>query len=114
MKKKFKLESGMDISITLEIDTDKMTADLAKEINDFWNGSEDVLDASDGCIFQAVARRAAGPLLSFLMDGYHETGAVMQLSEQEGWPGENIGITIIDHEIPCFDSDSFDVEEIAA
>lgn len=113
MKKKFKLDIGLDISITLEIDTDKMTMELAKEVNDFWSGSDDVLSASDDCFFQAVARRAAGPLLGFLMDGYHEAGAVMQLSKQEGWPGENIGITIIDHEIPCFDADMYDVEELA-
>lgn len=51
-----------------------MTADFAKEINDFWSGSEDVLDASDGCVFQAVARRAAGPLLMFLREGRPDDG----------------------------------------
>lgn len=114
MKKKFKLDSGLDISITLEIDTDKMTMEIAKEINAFWSGADDVLRQSDDCFFQAVARRAAGPLLGFLMDGYHAAGAVMHLSEQEGWPdGDSIGITIIDHEIPDFSADTLDVEELA-
>ncbi len=112
MKRKFRLESGMDTSITLEIDTEKLTEPLAQEINDFWSGSSDVLSASDGCLIQAVARRAAGPLIGFLMDGYHEVGAVMQLSQQEGWPTKNIGITIIDHEIPDLEADMYDVEEI--
>jgi hypothetical protein len=113
MKRKFRLESGLDTSITLEIDTEKLTKPLAKEINDFWAGSSDVLSASYGCVIQAVARRAAGPLIGFLMDGYHEAGAVAQLSQQEGWPSENIGITIIDHEIPDLDAYSYHVEEIA-
>ena len=112
MKRKFRLESGMDTSITLEIDTEKLTEPLANEINDFWAGSGEVLSASDGCAIQAVARRAAGPLIGFLMYGYHEAGAVMQLSQQEGWPSENIGITIVDHEIPDLDADMYDVEEI--
>jgi hypothetical protein len=48
------------------------------------------------------------------MDGYHAAGAVMQLSEQEGWPaGDSIGITILDHEIPDFSADMLDVEELA-
>ncbi|MDE2256000.1 MAG: DUF2528 family protein [Betaproteobacteria bacterium] len=114
MKKKFKIDNGMEISIVLEIDTDKMTSELAKEVNDFWSYADYVLRASDGCVFQAVARRAAGPLLGFLMDGYSPTEAVMQLSEQEGWPRDEIGITIIDHEIPCFDADMYDVTELDA
>ena len=36
MKKRYKLDSGMDTSITLEIDTNKIHEDLAREINGFW------------------------------------------------------------------------------
>jgi Protein of unknown function (DUF2528) len=114
MKRTFKLEAGEDIYITLEIDTEKMTEPLASEINAFWSGSAEVLSASDGCVIQAVARRAAGPLISFLMDGYHAAGAVRHLSQMEGWPTENIGITIVDHEIPDLDADMYDVQEITA
>lgn len=38
MKKRYKLESGLDTSITLEIDTDKTTEETVREINAFWNG----------------------------------------------------------------------------
>lgn len=115
MKKRYKLESGMDTSITLEIDTAVMTEELSTEVNEFWSGAEDVLDASGGDVFQAVARRAAGRLLGYLLDGYNEIAAVSELSEQEGWPGlDMIGITIIDHEIPDLSSVMFDVAEIAA
>ena len=114
MKKRYILTSGMDTSITLEIDTTKMTAEYAAEVNGFWSGAADVLDASDDDVFQAVARRAAARLLGYLMDGYNEGGAVENLSEQEGWPDkDSIGIKIIDHEIPDLDATLFDVEELA-
>ena len=115
MKKRFKIDSGMDTSITLEIDTVKMTPELAAEINGFWCGAEDVLSAADGDVIQAVARRAAGRMLSLLMDGYKESAVVEILSEQEGWPSlDCIGITVIDHETPSLDPDCFEVEELTA
>ena len=115
MKKRYKLESGMDTSITLGIDTDKIPEALAREINAFWVDGDYILDLSDGDAFQAVARRAAGPLLSYLMDGDTPKWAVKQLSENDGWPdAEDGGITIIDHDIPELGSDIFDVTEIAA
>jgi len=115
MKKRYKLESGMDTSITLEIDTDKITEASAHDINAFWSGAEEVLDASDGDVFQAVARRAAGPLLSYLLDSYHERGAVAALARDEGWPDvADGGLTIIDHEIALLGAEDFDVTAIAA
>ena len=115
MKKRYKLETGMDTSITLEIDTAKMKPELANDINRFWCGADDVLSAADGDVVQAVARRAAGRLLSLLMDGYKESAVVEILSEQEGWPTlDCIGITVIDHEIPSLDPDCFEVEELTA
>lgn len=115
MKRRYKLESGMDTSITLEIDTDKISEEAASEINSFWMGADDVLDDSGGDVHQAVARRAAGPLLSYLLDGYHERGAVETLSGDEGWPdAANGGITIISHEIPSLGASDFEVTEIAA
>lgn len=115
MKKRYRLDSGMDTSITLDIDTDKIPETVASEINSFWMGADDVLDHSDGDVFQAIARRAAGPLLGYLMDGYHERGAVEMLSKEEGWPdAANGGITVIDHEIPTLAALDYEVTTLAA
>ena len=115
MKKRYKLDSGMDTSITLEIDTDKIPEDLAREINAFWIEGDYILELSDGDAHQAMARRAAGPLLGYLLDGYHERGAVAKLNKDEGWIGvAEGGITIIEHEIPSLASSDFEVAEIAA
>lgn len=114
MKKRYRLESGMDTSITVEIDTDKIPESMAAEINSFWIQADDVLEASDGDVFQAVARRAAGPLLLYLLDGYHEAGAAEMLLCNEGWPGVEVGgIAVIDHEIPVLSAVDFDVQETA-
>lgn len=115
MKKRYKLESGMDTSITLEVDTGVLSEELAAEINAFWTGADRVLDESNGDVFQAVARRAAGPLIGFLCDGYHSDGAVAQLSDCEGWPPEEThgGIAIVDHELPDLGPLDFTVTEIA-
>ncbi|MAN51183.1 MULTISPECIES: DUF2528 family protein [unclassified Marinimicrobium] len=113
MKRRFKLESGLDISITLDIDLDKVTPEVGEEINNFWILHKDVLRASGGDVIQAVARRAAGPLLLFLVDGYNGYGAVEKLSEEEGWPhSAQIGITVVDCELPDLSADEFDVHEI--
>lgn len=113
-KRRYRLESGMDTSITLEIDTTKITPELAEEINGFWSSADEVLRESNGDIVEAVARRAAGPLLWFLIDGWNKQGAVDQLSKSEGWPdAEHIGISITDYDIPDLSADQFDVTEVA-
>jgi hypothetical protein len=114
MKKRYKLESGMDTSITLDIDTEVITEALAHEINGFWIHSDLVLSDSDGDVFQAVARRAAGPLLGFLFDDYTPNSAVSRLSEMEGWPPtETItGIRVVDIEKPELGPLDFEVTTI--
>lgn len=105
MKKRYKLETGLDTSITLEIDTAKISEDLAREINAFWVEADFILTLSRGDVYQAVARRAAGPLLSYLLDGWHSDGAVASLLADEG-------IMIVDHDIPCLGADDFAVTEL--
>ena len=107
MKKRYKLESGMDLSITLEIDTDKISEELARKLSSFGLEGDRILDAH-----QALARRVAGPLLVYLLDGYHEREAVEYLVD-EGWLYEaNGGIAIIEHKIPPLSSSDFEVTEV--
>lgn len=111
----FKIENGMDLSIILDIDTTILTQDRARETARFWTSKDEVLDASDGDDYQAVARYAAGELWCFLIEGLNEAGAVKKLHEQDGWcwPGDSLGITIRDHEVPGFDASLYEVEELA-
>lgn len=113
MKKRYKIDAGLDISITVEVDLDKLTPELAAEINGFWSGAKDVLKKSHGDIIIAAVRRAAPYLISPLLEGYNEIGAQERLDESEGWP-ENHGIKLIDFEIPEFGACDVDVIDLFA
>jgi hypothetical protein len=113
MKKQYKIDAGFDISITVEVDLDKLTPELAAEINSFWSGSKDILAKSNGDIIVAAVRRSAPYLISPLLEGYNELGAQDRLDESEGWP-ENHGIKLIDFEIPEFGAYDVDVTELSA
>lgn len=110
----FKIDNGFDLSITLDIDTAVLTPDYAHDVSHFWASKDEVLEASEGDDYQAVARYAASRLWGYLMDGYNQEGAIKQLRKQEGWgwPGERFGITIRDHEVPSFDEEYYEVEEV--
>jgi hypothetical protein len=109
----FSLSSGMDLMIRLSIDTSVITPEWAREISQFWASKDEVLEASDDDVYQAVARYAAARLWWYLIDGYNPEGAVKELHEQEGWciPTETLGIKILDHDIPDMDPAYMDVDE---
>ena len=111
--RKFTLMAGMDLSITLVIDTDILDDGFAAEIAGFWSSKDDVMDASGGDPYQAVARYAAPWLWASLLDGDSPASAIKQLHEQEGWciPGDTLGIAIASYEIPDMDAAYLDVQE---
>ncbi len=112
-KVRFKLSQGFDLSITLDIDISVLTPDIAEEVSTFWASKDEVREASEGNVYEAVARYAAGPLLRDLLDGWTPGWALEELSKSEGWP-ENHGITIIDYEVPDLSAAMWDVEELVA
>lgn len=111
MFKVFKLLAGMDISITLQVNTDVMTGEVAAEVNAFWSGADAVLEAAEGDVIEAVARRAAPRLIHSLVDGWTKKHAVERLSDEEGWPSDH-GITIIDFDLPDWDAENLEVERL--
>jgi hypothetical protein len=111
----FKLEAGLDTSITLKIDTSKVTPESAADTVNLWYGYKDVLRAADGDMIQAYARWAAAPLIQLLVDGYTGEGAVLSLATEEGWPpAEEIGITIVDSDLPDLNAAFLEVTEVPA
>ncbi len=112
----FQVDNGMDLQIILDIDTSILTPEYAHETARFWASKDEVLDASDGDDYQAVARYAASHLWLLLLDGCSKTGAVAELHEQEGWcwPGDSLGITIRDYDIPSWDAANYDVVELVS
>jgi hypothetical protein len=109
---KFKLDSG-DTYITLSIDEKALTKEMATECNNFWSGSQDVLRASSGDVYEAVARRAAGRLIQNLLEGFNERGAVQELLDSEGWPNTgSMCIRVLDYAIPELDPCHFVTREV--
>ena len=100
-------DSGYEFSIKLRIDTNLLTKEIASNINDFWGNSERMLKICHGDLYQAVARRAAFDLFYSLIEGYSSDHALQLLSQQEGWPSENLGIEILSYDILEFDATQF-------
>lgn len=116
MRRVFDLSSGFDLSIRLEIDTEVLTPEFAHEIARFWTNKDEVLEASDGDDYQAVARLAAPWLWGYLFEDFTLPGAVKELHEQEGWciPGDSLGIRILDHDLPPMGAAYIDATEVTA
>ena len=109
MKKVYKLSAGLDFSLTVEVDLEKLTPALAAEINGFWSGADDVLRAAGGDVVEAAVRRAFSSLIGYAFDGWNSLGMVSRLEEQGGWPG----IRVLDVDIPDLDADGIEVEVLA-
>ena len=113
MKRRLKFETGMDISVTIDVDLDVLKLDIATQMVEFWSGGDDVLEASDGDVYVAAARFAAANLMRFLIDGYNADGAIRELCKGEGWPEKDqLGMTIVDSDIPDFDPSYLEFEEM--
>lgn len=101
--KRYKIESSQefDLWVTLDVDHDKLTPELATEINDFWSDKEGRLTDADGDAVKAVIKMAGGIFLAYVLDvneGYNTYGMQRQFDNQyEGWPtnGE-AGIKLVD------------------
>lgn len=100
-----------DAEITLQVNHDVLTQELATEINQFWSGADDRLDQEDGDVVRAVIRLFGAQAIRYFMA---EGGASFSplepdrywtdevLKEQaEGWPDcDGLGILITEAEVP--------------
>ncbi|MFN3437832.1 MAG: DUF2528 family protein [Acidovorax sp.] len=101
-----------DAEITLQVDHDVLTPELATLINDFWSDAADRLQQADGDVVRAVIRLFGAATISFFMgDGGASFGpkakgddywtkAVLE-AQHEGWPPlDALGILITAAEVP--------------
>lgn len=93
--------------VTLEVDLDVLTPALAAEINNFWSGAKERLQAEDGDVVRTVVRMfGEAAIRHFMADGGASFGpcpwgdrqmtAEVLKAQVEGWPdidGLGIGIT---------------------
>lgn len=110
MKKTYKFDAGFDISVTIEADTEKLTPEVAEEINSFWMGAKDVLRAANGDVTEAAVRWAASRFIRALLGGCSVQGAQAELENAEGWPDDH-GIKLLHFELPDFAADELELAE---
>lgn len=126
--KRYRVETGFtDYSVDLEVDHDKLNADLARQINGFWSGDSDRLNEEDGDEVRAVIRFfGVGVIRHLLADGGNffgqsrrDAGQIYseEMREEEGWGGEDgtpfgyCGIRVIGADCETPDYDSVTLEE---
>jgi hypothetical protein len=97
-----------DSEVTLQVDHDILTPELAKEINDFWSDNEYRLDEENQDVVRAVIRLFGTRAIAVAMkqgwdfsfrsyeDGIRNAADVIE-HDGEGWPkAEELGIAITD------------------
>ena len=71
-----------DAEVSLQVDHDVLTPDLAMLINGFWSGSEDRLKAENGDVVRAVVRLFGSCAISYFMS---DGGARMSWCDSRYW-----------------------------
>lgn len=120
--KKYKIQGEWyDWEVTLEVDHDVLTPELANEINTFWSGWEDRVEQENGSHVKAVIRFAGTLCINEMLRNFgtefyesnKEASAVWtkDLFDQEGWP-ENPGIRVIAASVEVADYDGVSLKEL--
>ena len=109
-----------DAEVTLQVDFDVLTPELATEINDFWSGANQRLRAEDGSVVLAVVRMFGQVAINhFLADGGASFGPTSDpyWTQQvikalgEGWPDvDGLGILIMAAEVSVLDYEDVSLE----
>ena len=109
-----------DAEVTLQVDHDVLTPELATEINQFWSSDADRLDQEGGDVVRAVIRLFGSIAIRFFMadggasfgsrgDSRHWTDAVIK-EQGEGWPDrDGLGILITEASVPAVGYDDVTV-----
>lgn len=120
--KKYKVKDGWkDYEVTLEVDHDILTPELAREINQFWCNAEDRTEQEDGSHVRAVIRLAGEFFINAMLShgdvqfgkSNTEASAVWSsdLSKQEGWP-KNSGIRVIAASVEAPEYGALELKEL--
>ncbi|HSX60232.1 MAG TPA: DUF2528 family protein [Tahibacter sp.] len=101
------------MSIMLDVDLSKLTAELADEINRFWIEWEWRLDTHDGDVIAVVIKLAAQRFLALLLEDEDSRWAQHEFDRSEGWPPHGAhGIKLVDCDgLPVLDLDELSIIE---
>ena len=114
-----------DAEVTLQVNFDVLTPELATEINTFWSGAEERLQAEDGNVLLAVIRMFGQVAIRYFMTAggacfgpprtegdRHWTAQVIK-EQAEGWPEvDGLGILITMADVSVVDYDDVTLEAV--
>ena len=122
--KRYVVNFGDENSVTLEVDTVKLSPELATEINKFWSSHNLRLSEQNNNPVEVVARLFGAAAVRVFM----ENGGALHLSEGkereywtrkvlqdqwEGWPEfESLGVLLVDADVSCVDYFAVTLEEV--
>lgn len=123
--KRYVVNFGDENSVTLEVDTEKLSPELATEINKFWSSHSLRLSEQNNNPVEVVARLFGAAAIRVFM----ENGGALRLSEGkereywtrkvlqdqwEGWPEfESLGVLLVDADVSCVDYFEVTLKEAA-
>ncbi len=113
-----------DAEVTLQVDHDVLTPELATEINQFWSDADGRLaDESDDVVRTVIRMFGAAAIRFFMDDGgahfgpraegdRHWTAEVLK-AQAEGWPGiDGLGILITMADVSTVGYDDVELEAV--
>jgi hypothetical protein len=113
-----------DSGVTLRVDHDILTPEVATEINTFWSGADGRLADENGNVVRTVVRMFGAAAIRFFMDDggarfgprseddRHFTAQVLD-AQIEGWPDlDSLGILILTAEVSAVDYDDVTLEAV--
>lgn len=111
-----------DAEVRLQVDLDVLTPALATEINSFWSGAKDRLDAENGDVVRAVTRLFGTLAIQYFIreggvgatasDEVARVWTALVIKDQgEGWPGpDELGILITAAYVNVVDFDDVELD----
>ncbi|WP_343590134.1 DUF2528 family protein [Paracidovorax wautersii] len=111
-----------DAEVTLQVNFDILTPELAAEINNFWTDADSRLAAEDDNVLLAVVRMFGEVAIRYFMaDGGASFGPITDAywtkqvieDQREGWPDvDSLGILITAAEVPVVGYDDVSLEAV--
>lgn len=133
--KRFKVKNTWkDYEVTLEVDLNRLTAEKANLINDFWSSAKDRVDLEHGDVVKAVVRMFGQVMINMMLaeggssfsgkprDHFDDAGPIWSedLHNEEGWGGTVkgdgygwCGIRVIGADVDALGFDDVELEEVA-
>jgi hypothetical protein len=112
--KRYEVETdGLEpFTVVIDVDHDKLTPEIAKQVNDFWSSADERLAAANGDVTQAVIKDTASFFIQSTLEGFNVYGCNSELDDAEGWPDQSYIKLVSIEGMPVYDSRYYSIREV--